>query len=343
MNRLTTSKKLVTFDGNPLEWRSFNQTYETSSVSGGYSNEENVTRLFEALKGETRSAVENILATGTKNPDIIMKTLELRFGNENLILSEIVLKLKKLLSICSGEIDIVNFSSKLNNAVSALDEMNNIGYLFNKDLLKELLYKLPQSMVTQFVNQTATTNASPRNLVALSDFMIKQAQKYADLGIVDLSGFDCVANCKSSTKEKSTKSVSSKSCAVLDSEPVQSSDLSILLTTKNDLCLRCESTGHLLPECKIFARETTERRWLLARKYRVCFVCLKLGHRRDNCKARWCKFCRGKHHEMLHDAVPSSISKPDTKGNDNLKTNLNTNQDSIVNLSNSDTMESPIL
>ena len=92
VNRLTSSRKLLTFDGNPLEWRSFNQAYDTSS--GEYSSEEIVFHLFEELKGEARSAVENILATGTKNPDIIMKTLKLRFGNKNVIFYEILLNLK---------------------------------------------------------------------------------------------------------------------------------------------------------------------------------------------------------------------------------------------------------
>ena len=62
----------------------------------------------------------------------------------------------------------------------------------------------------------------------------------------------------------------------------------------------------------------------MARKYRVFFVYLKLGHRRDNSKARWCKFFTGKHHEMLHDVVASSFSKTDKKI-DNLKAGIDTN------------------
>ena len=55
-------------------------------------------------------------------------------------------------------------------------------------------------MFSEFVKWMASTNASSGNLVVLSDFMINQAQKDADLRIFYLSGFYCFENYKSSIK-----------------------------------------------------------------------------------------------------------------------------------------------
>ena len=46
INRLTFNKFLPTFSGDPLEWLNFKKAFDGSSVLGGYSEQENVTRLF---------------------------------------------------------------------------------------------------------------------------------------------------------------------------------------------------------------------------------------------------------------------------------------------------------
>ena len=151
VNRLTSAKSLPIFTGDPLQWINFKQTYELSSELGEYSARENVLRLFTALKGEAYSAVENLLATGVNDADSIMKTLELRFGNKNTILERVVAGVRKLPNLLTGAIDVVSFTTKLCDAVLAMKSVNDIGYLFNKDLLKEILKKLTPTMSSDFV------------------------------------------------------------------------------------------------------------------------------------------------------------------------------------------------
>ena len=57
----TPGQKLPSFDGDPLEWRHFKQNYESSSKTGKYTDAENVSRLFDALRGDARKATKTLL------------------------------------------------------------------------------------------------------------------------------------------------------------------------------------------------------------------------------------------------------------------------------------------
>ena len=137
VNRLSSGKDLQEFSGNPLEWYRFKQNYEVLSELGKYSKKENVLRLVRSLKGEARSAIENLLATNVDDPNLIIETLELLFENRNIILEKIVTGLKGLSEVISS-MDILEFSTKLSSAVNALNSLGGQGYLGSPELLKEM-------------------------------------------------------------------------------------------------------------------------------------------------------------------------------------------------------------
>ena len=56
VNRLTSAKSLPSFSGDPLDCVRFPQAFNMSTDLGEYSDRENITRLFEALKGEALNA-----------------------------------------------------------------------------------------------------------------------------------------------------------------------------------------------------------------------------------------------------------------------------------------------
>ena len=93
INRLTTAKTLPTFLGGALEWINFKRTFESTLELGGYSDRENVTRLFAALHGEARYTVSTLLAS-SDDAQVIMRTLDLHYGNKKLLAQKIVSELK---------------------------------------------------------------------------------------------------------------------------------------------------------------------------------------------------------------------------------------------------------
>ena len=116
INRLTPNKFLPAFSGDPLEWLNFKKAFKTSSALGGYSEQENVTRLFASLQGEARETVNTLLAAGG-DASAIINTLELDYGNKWVIAQKIVSDLKMLPEIDSGKIKLSHFASKLSSAV----------------------------------------------------------------------------------------------------------------------------------------------------------------------------------------------------------------------------------
>lgn len=120
LHKVNSSKALPIFTGDPLDWARFKQAYDNSTQNFQIPNQENIARLFEALKGEARETVKTLFASGSNSNDI-MRTLELRFGNSKMILEKIISEFSNLPAIGSGKISLLEFASKLKNAVTSLN------------------------------------------------------------------------------------------------------------------------------------------------------------------------------------------------------------------------------
>ena len=59
---------------------------------------------------------------------------------------------------------------------------------------------------------------------------------------------------------------------------------------------------HPINECCTVTKLTDEDILTVARKSKLCFLCLNGGaHRLSECKAAKCSKCQGRHHTLLHD------------------------------------------
>lgn len=95
LSRICTPSDLPSFAGDPMEWLQFKQAYDESSQVCSFSPKENLWRLRKCLRGPAREAVSALLISAT-TPDMVMETLELQFGNPDVILSRIMLDINKL-------------------------------------------------------------------------------------------------------------------------------------------------------------------------------------------------------------------------------------------------------
>jgi len=79
-------------------------------------------------------------------------------------------------------------------------------------------------------------------------------------------------------------------------------------TNSNHLiCLSCDARDHYFPVLSIFKLES-ESRYREAKKLHLCLNCLRKGHSFQQCKSTHCKYCRMKHHSLLHmNHDPSNI------------------------------------
>ncbi|KAH8390359.1 hypothetical protein KR200_010970, partial [Drosophila serrata] len=78
------------------------------------------------------------------------------------------------------------------------------------------------------------------------------------------------------------------------------------------LCTFCDASDHYLPKCSLFLNLSPNLRFREAKKLHLCLNCLRKGHRLQHCKSTHCRYCRMKHHSLLHfnqdPYVPSTAS-----------------------------------
>ncbi|XP_076395364.1 uncharacterized protein LOC143265692 [Megachile rotundata] len=282
VNRLTTAKALPSFSGDPLEWLHFKEAYISSSESGGYSDRENIARLFDALKGEARDVVKTLLAS-SRDADTIIKTLELHFGNKRAAAEKIVAELKTLPEIDSGRISLVQFATKLRSAVVAFKTFRLLGYLHSPELVKSVGHKIPIALRYAYNRYAVSVREEKSELEKLADFIYAEAELATEAGIFDIDF----------TTERPTQRVdrgafggsrrpSAKTAVVCVAERrdrrVETN------ATETRKCAFCKKDNHPSPKCLFFAREPVSKRWDLVKKYNLCFGCLRPGHSRNDCK-----------------------------------------------------------
>ena len=67
-------------------------------------------------------------------------------------------------------------------------------------------------------------------------------------------------------------------------------------------CVYCKRKNHDIGACRLFGKERSKRRWSLAKKMGLCFLCLSDRHYSRDCnsEAKNCEHCNDRHHTLLH-------------------------------------------
>lgn len=303
LNRLASKHKpLPIFRGEPLEWQHFKQAYETSTLSDAYTDKENISRLFAALQGEAREAVSPLLAIGSDSNSII-RALELKYGNKQVLARKLVKDIQDLPSIVDGKINLIDFASKLKNSVTALKALGLAGHLQNVDLQQSVGNKIPTALKYVY-NRYVNENASGEKTVLekVSEFLIQEAELSLAGGLFDID-----------TPEPKTKVSNNKKQKVGNKERVFTATHATVSGDKPYVrksfkaCIICNRENHAVKNCNVLARETVERRWFLVKKHNLCFKCLNRGHSQTACKNKNCAKCDKPHNIILHNDAREKI------------------------------------
>lgn len=348
LQRITVGKKLPVFEGDVLEWQCFKRAFEETTKKGGFSEEENLLRLYESLKGPAKEAVSSLMIT-TRDTRQIMKLLELRFGNSNAVADRIIQDIKSLPKIYNNNGDLIVFATKVRNCVAALEAVNHTGYLHSPDLQREIIQKIPYAMVYNYNryldSQQETTVPA---LVTLSKFLFYEAEIACKAGTFDTSAATSQQkrdNTKSKDRNQNFQTGNNRNNRKSSYRPWervgainQNEEIDSLESKKAKLdktCSFCDQQSHHLDDCKSFKETAIPDRWAWARKNGICFKCLKSSsHLQNECRAPACKIsnCKGNHHTFLHSNKTNRLNDSKTsKPNNNLVANTNENQDSESN------------
>lgn len=320
VNRMSSAKTLQSFSGDPLDWPRFKQAFELSTSLGDYSDRENIMRLSEALKGDAHAAARALFVAGHSSQEI-MTTLEMRFGNTNIILKKILFEIRNLPSIELQQISLIEFATKLRGAVLAIKSLNNnLGYLYSPELVNSLIKKLPSSMYYNFVRFAANEGKNKPDLERISDFVYREAEMSIAAGVISYEPIEATSE-KPKILPQSSRNAQKAVCATSVNE---SSEDGEVLVKRNRNCTYCNLRGHNIWECRKFERLTVDARWKALRAARLCYNCFGEGHSRNACKKEPCTKCTRKHHPLLHPLAKTRTEQTSMESSNQTATkNLN--------------------
>lgn len=294
MSRIICNPRdLPTFEGDPMDWLQFKQAYSESTQLCSFTPKENLWRLRKCLRGQAKEAVSALLISAT-SPEDVMSTLELQFGNPDVILSKIMLNLKKMNPVSQDYIkDIVSFAVKVRNYVVAVSAIGRDEYLVATNVITNVLSKLPTVLLSKWADYSypLITQGKKPTLNTLSDFLTQEARKANSLALLNTSSLDYNCNNRKRHPEPtSTRSHSHNTVLVQNEEKL------------DNKCKFCHISKHKLTECKKFIKSLRKQRWAFVKKQRLCYKCLLLQHERETCPAAVCDVdnCGLLHHRLLH-------------------------------------------
>ncbi|XP_076655808.1 uncharacterized protein LOC143360652 [Halictus rubicundus] len=108
--------------GKSTEWIPFKRAFDITTELNGFTDKENVLRLCECLRGEAKETVDSLLLTSGSAEDI-MASLELRFGNVDVILGKVVEEMKRLPRIGTRGMDLPTLAAKVRNCVVSMQSI----------------------------------------------------------------------------------------------------------------------------------------------------------------------------------------------------------------------------
>ena len=171
---MSAAKKLPEFSGNPLDWVHFIESYRTSTNLCGFSERENIGRLHAALSGKARDTVRTLFATAS-HAEKIIETLEINFGDKNVVAANLIRDIKDLPKLSSRELNLVQFADRLNNSITALKSIEMDGYLHNLDLLQCVASKIPDGLKFSYYRDTTESRSDASHLEKLANVLQREA------------------------------------------------------------------------------------------------------------------------------------------------------------------------
>ncbi|KAJ0170872.1 hypothetical protein K1T71_013644 [Dendrolimus kikuchii] len=216
-----------------------------------------------------------------------MSSLELQFGNPDIIINRILQDIYKLRPISQEyQKDIIAFSIKVRNYVAAVTTIGCEDYLNGMNILSLILSKLPTVLISKWTDYSYPlfNKMLKPKLVILSEFLTEEAEKITKTAI-NLS-------------------------SLIYGENVRHRGQAVLFNLKHNqehgglMCRYCHISKHLLVDCKKFKKSLCKDRWAYVKRHGICFKCLISKHKQTDCSEPVCEVedCGRSHHRLLHYA-----------------------------------------
>ncbi|XP_055604575.1 uncharacterized protein LOC129752820 [Uranotaenia lowii] len=296
--RHVVAKDLPLFSGNPEEWPMFFSTFESTTRMCGYTDDENMIRLRNCLKGDAFAAVRSFLLH-PKTVNRAMDALKLKFGQPRFIIESLKDKVLAIPPVDSESMNaMVDFALDVQNLTVMIDACGRKELKQDASLLNSLVSKLPGPMQLQWAKHSRSIRKV--NLKTFGKWIYEIGE---DACLVSKPRQPKVPSHNQEPRRRAQAYVN----AHVEHQgeyrahfPGGSTSSAGARRTCPTACIVCRGSCSSLANCQGFRELSYDGRWAITREAKMCRKCLK--RHRGGCVSRNCGVngCTCKHHPLLH-------------------------------------------
>ena len=260
---------LPEFDGNYLNWRSFEDSFVAFvDKNDALSEVQKLCYLRSKLKNEAWDIIKS-LETTSENYALAFDLIKDRFNHHRRIVYSHINTLLNIKFVNSK-----TFINTVDQHVRSLQSLKIPIIDFNALLIPLLISKLDSGLVREWEVKIASL---PKTVLPTYD---------------DFRSFMLFAAETSTVTKDLSKSTSHSSQKGIPRTGAYS-------VTNSVTCALCNDS-HYLFQCQRFLLQDVSTRIKTVNSLRLCLNCLKKGHFAKNCRSTKCKICRNTHNSLLH-------------------------------------------
>ena len=303
------------FDGNPLKYHTFKRKFKGCVEEAYQDFNIRMSFLEETCVGKALDVISELSCFEDRQYacKIAWERLDKRFGNQRKLLSLVKEGLISEPPIKEWDAyGLMNLCDLMYKCETSFRAWGKEGLLDSDELMQGLFQRLPYRIRAKFVSIDSGDNDSG-TFEKLRE-LVESAAAEADSSYGKLMQ---QSNSKSHNSNK-FKGV----CAAVQHPSNQS-----LSTQSVQSCVLCKAS-HDIRKCSALLKKSIQERKQVVRECRLCYNCLRLGHRILECKSKIsCCDCGKRHHTLLHlersnsetnTSSHSESSKPSVLNNDDV-------------------------
>ncbi len=301
--------QLQGFDGNPLDFHLFMNTFRACIDNTSISDASKLNRLFDLCKGKPLNVIKPCaLMRPEEGYERAKRLLHERFGNDFVIADTWVKKLTNGPAVKGGSSEMLqDFADDARGCIETLRSMGRVDEIDTRGRMVLLVQRLPFYLQTRWRKTAVDFREQHGNYPCIDQLMLflDRAAREATDPVFGALGKERKDNKESKAKGNNR---SSATCYNVKSE----NDSSNEGKSRQQVCPKCSET-HGLYQCDVFKQLDAISRLNFAKQKKLCFNCLKVGKH----GARECRFdrkcgiqgCEMKHSRLLHQGFKDMKTK----------------------------------
>jgi hypothetical protein len=310
--RLPTAQ-LISFDGNPLRYWSFIRSFESAVDNCNVDDSAKLTRLIHYCTGKARKVVE---CCAVMDPSVgyarAKGLLKDRFGDNFMIAEAWINKITENKMIKAADrLQLQEFADDLMCCRETLTAMGYVAEINSQATLLKLVERLPvylQARWKRLVREIRSSKGRNPTIDDVVRFIMEAAEEAND----PVYGKLAESGARRVEPERTHNQMRARGASLATAAESQSRDDAGQRIDKS--CVMC-GESHPLFTCDRFKSSPLDERQKLVRLHKLCFNCLRAGHRSNVCKLnRVCTVtgCGKKHTRLLHRS-PASESRSENR------------------------------